>query len=433
MTKHIEKQSDKFVKRMGLICFLGLGGFIAWAGFVPLEEGVSASGSVVVENNRQVVQHLEGGIIETIAVQEGDLVKVGDTLMVLQETASLAGRDQVSQQLAALRASVERLSALQTGKASLDFSQLQELQIAPEDYEKIVAREKDLFDQQRSALSADINLLITRRQSAQTTARLKQNEVEISERSLVATQSELDVVSSMFAQQLVRRDRLTDLERRLATQQGEIARLQSEKIGAEALDKDLQVQMAQIKAQFDEKVSSDLRASYAELLAAEESLSAAQDILNRSVIIAPVAGEVLNLAFSTRGGVVRPGEVILEIVPDTESVTASIRVRPIDRESIYKGQTVRAQVAAYKSWLSPSLEGEIVGVSADLKTDLASGVQYYEARIEIPPATLADHRDLEIIPGMPVDAFIFSGNSRTTFEYLFEPIGASILRGLRGS
>ena len=432
MTKSTERKRDKFAMRMGAICFIGLGGFIAWAGFVPLEEGVTASGTVVVENNRQVVQHLEGGIIETIAVQEGTRVNVGDTLVVLRETASLANRDQVSQQIAALRASVERLTALQKGKSTLDFSQLNALQISPEEYKKIVAREKDLFEQQNSALRADIDVLATRRESAKTTASLKQNEIEIAKRSLEITQKEMEVVSSMFAQQLVRRDRVTDLERRIASQQGEVARLESDKIGAEALDRDLQVQITQARAQFDEQVATDLRASFAELLAAEENLSAAQDVLNRSVITAPVAGEVLNLAFSTQGGVVRPGEAILEIVPDTGSVTASIRVRPVDRESIFKGQTVRAQISAYKSWLSPSLDGEIVGVSADLKTDVASGAQYYEARIEIPPVTLAAQSDLEIIPGMPVDVFIFSGNSRTTFDYLFEPIGTSIRRGLSG-
>ncbi|MEO1406027.1 MAG: HlyD family efflux transporter periplasmic adaptor subunit [Pseudomonadota bacterium] len=142
---------------------------------------------------------------------------------------------------------------------------------------------------------------------------------------------------------------------------------------------------------------------------------------------------MLNLAFSTEGGVVRPGEAILEIVPEIEAVTASVRIRPNDRASVFEGQTVRTQISAYKSWLNPSLDGEIVTVSADLKTDVVTGTNYYEARVRIPDASLEGETDLDIIPGMPVDVFIFSGKSRTLADYLFEPIASSITKGLQSS
>ncbi|MEM7006409.1 MAG: HlyD family type I secretion periplasmic adaptor subunit [Pseudomonadota bacterium] len=424
---------DGYSRLMGGICLIGLGGFICWAGFVPLEEGVAASGTVVVENDRQVVQHLEGGIIQTISIQDGDRVEEGDTLLVLQETASLASRDQVSQQIAAFQATVQRLTALQQNAAAPDFSVIDAIDISEMERGEIIARELDLFNQQKSALNADVDVLQTRRASAFNTARLKNNEIEIAQRALAATEDELGVISSMFEQQLVRRDQVTGLERNLAQQEGEIARLRSEKISAEAEAGDLSVQITQRRAQFDEQVSADLRDNYAQLLSAEERLSAAQDVLNRAVIAAPVSGEVLNLSFSTEGGVVRPGEPILEIVPDINAVTASVRIRPNDRASIFEGQTVRTQISAYKSWLSPSLDGEIINVSADLKTDVVSGANYYEARVRIPDASLSDISDLAIIPGMPVDVFIFSGKSRTLADYLFEPIASSITKGLRSS
>ncbi|MEM9669169.1 MAG: HlyD family type I secretion periplasmic adaptor subunit [Pseudomonadota bacterium] len=427
------KKRDHYTRLMGTICFVGLGGFIAWAGFVPLEEGVAASGTVVVETNRQVVQHLEGGIIETISVKDGERVEAGDTLIVLQETASLASRDQVGQKIGALRASVQRLSALQTESQQPDFSTIDELDISSDERNEIVARELDLFEQQISALRADLNVLETRKSAASSTARLKQGEIEIAGRALASTKDELALIRNMFDQQLVRRDQVTGLERSVAEREGEIARLRSEKVRAEADARDLSVQIVQRQAQFEEEVSTDLRETYAELLSAEERLSAAQDVLNRSVISAPVTGEILNLAFSTRGGVVRPGEAIMEIVPDIDAVTASVRIRPTDRASIFEGQTVRTQVSAYKSWRSPSLDGEIVDVSADLKTDVVSGAQYYEARVRIPEASLADAPELEVIPGMPVDVFIFSGKSRTLADYLFEPIASSLTKGLQAS
>ena len=130
MTNPIKRKgSDRFALRMGQICFIGLGGFALWAGLVPLEEGVSASGTVVVENNRQLIQHLEGGIIQDIAIKEGSQVAEGATLLLLQETASLASRAQVIQEIAALSASALRLSALQDQRRDLDFSELTDLTV----------------------------------------------------------------------------------------------------------------------------------------------------------------------------------------------------------------------------------------------------------------------------------------------------------------
>ncbi|MEO1420090.1 MAG: hypothetical protein AAFU66_03940, partial [Pseudomonadota bacterium] len=258
------RSADKYSRLMGGICLIGLGGFIGWAGFVPLEEGVAASGTVVVENDRQVVQHLEGGIIQTISIQDGDRVEAGETLLVLQETASLASRDQVSQQIAALRATVQRLTALQQGIDAPDFSTIDRVDISNVERSEIVARELDLFNQQRLALNADLDVLQTRRVSALNTARLKDNEIEIANRALQTTEEELGVISNMFEQQLVRRDQVTGLERSLAQQEGDIARLRSEKISAEADAGDLSVQIAQRRAQFEEQISTDLRETYAE-------------------------------------------------------------------------------------------------------------------------------------------------------------------------
>jgi len=168
-------------------------------------------------------------------------------------------------------------------------------------------------------------------------------------------------------------------------------------------------------------------------LAAQERLNAAQDILDRSVIFAPVSGEVLNMAFSTIGGVVRSGETLMEIVPSIGEVTASVQIAATDRSSIFEGQLVRTQFSSYKGWQAPRLEGEIIDVSADLKTDPVTAVSYYEARIRVPASEIAKTTNVDVIPGMPVDAFIFSGKSRTMLDYLLEPLGESLFRGLRTS
>lgn len=426
-----KKTSDKFATRMGQVCFFGLGGFMAWAGLVPLEEGVAASGAVVVENNRQVVQHLEGGIIQDIAIKEGAQVSAGDTLLVLQETASLASRDQVIQEIAALSASALRLNALQAGQSNLDFSSLSALTVGADELQNITSRETNLFEEQRRARAAELAVLRSQRASAETRARLKANEITITERSLASTQEELALFENLFEQQLARRDQIINLERRVSDFESTIARLASEEAVASAEARSLGSQIAQAQAQFAEQVATEQRDTTARLQAAEESLSAAQDVLNRAIITAPVSGEILNLAASTKGGVVAPGETILEIVPAGDSIVASVQIKPTDRAQIFEGLKVRTQVSAYRSWKSPSLEGTVNDVSADLKRDPVTGAAFYEARVQIEVPTDGSASGLEITPGMPVDVFIFSGKSRTTLDYLFEPIASSVFKGLR--
>ncbi len=424
---------DRFTIAMALVCLIGFGGFVAWAALAPLEEGVAAAGQMVVETDRQVVQHLEGGIIRDLNVKEGDLVVAGDVLVVLEDTAALARRDQVLQNLAALIATVSRLRALQSGADTVAFAVLDTWSLGDAERADIIERETSLFDQQRGSARADMAVLSARRDAALTTQSLRAQEIAFTEQALTAAQEELALARDLAAEQLARRDQVSGLQRSVATLESEIARLTSEREQAGAQARDLDGQIAQTEADFQRDVSAQLRDARADVLAAEESLSAAQDVLDRAVIRAPVSGQVLNLAFSTRGGVIRPGDTLLEIVPEVETLTASVRIRPADRASVYVGQPVRTRVLAYRSWRAPRLQGEIVTISADLKNDPQTGALYYDARIRIPHDEATKASELEITPGMPVEAFLFSGSSRTTLDYIFEPIAESMFRGFRTS
>ncbi len=429
----MKPSKDPIIKRMALTCFAGLGGFLAWGSLAPLEEGVVASGLVIVESDRQVIQHLEGGIISEIKVREGQWVEQGNTLVVLENTVSLAGRDQVIQEYAALAASTARLQSLLDGDTQPDFSVLDSLELGAQERADIIAREKGLFAQQKQALAADIAVLSSRYQAAVQVQRARTEQAEIVGRSLSAARNELALMQDMLTRQLVRVDQVSQAERLVATFEGDISRLQAEASEAAASQLDLKAQIEQTKARFGQEISANFLDTRAALLTAEESLRAAQNVLDRSVITAPVNGEVLNMEFATIGGVVRPGETVMEIVPNIGEITASVRIRPADRATVYEGQTVRTQFSAFSSWSTPSLEGEVIGVSADLKTDPATSASYYEARILVPAAQMERIEGNDIIPGMPVDVFIFSGRSRTMFDYLLEPLSESAFRGLRTS
>lgn len=429
----LDPGKDPFVRRMALACLAGLGGFLLWGALAPLEEGVAARGRIVAETERQVIQHLEGGIIRDLRVREGARVRAGDILVVLEDTSPLAGRDQVIQEYAALMASTQRLAALQSGQDAADFSQLERLEIGADERADIMAREEALFRQQKQALAADLAVLASRRDAAVATQDSRRKESAIVERALKAARRELAVRRDMFAEQLVRLDQVTAAEREAARLEAEVARLASDRQAAAAEEADLAAQIEQANARFAQEIAQALLETRGEFLSVEEKLRAAQDVLDRSVIRAPVSGQVLNLNFATIGGVVRPGEAMMEIIPERSGIAATIRIRPTDRASVYEGQTVRTQLAAYRSWSAPRLAGEVIGVSADLKTDPATSAVYYEARIIVQGPEAERVKDLDIEPGMPVDVFIYSGRSRTFLDYVIEPLGESLFRGLRSS
>jgi HlyD family type I secretion membrane fusion protein len=423
--------TDRFVRRAALICFIGLGGFLGWAGLAPLAEGVPAAGQIVVENDRQVVQHLEGGIIRELMVRDGDYVEAGDPLLTLEATASLATRDEILQELAGFTASMVRLGALRDGVEEPDFSALEDMDLGNEERTEVLSRQSDLFQQQKQSFEADISVLTARRDGARSSRALHAQQIVVTRRILAAAQDQLELLRDRYGRQMARLDELRGMERDVATLEAEISRLQSQAQTSETLERDLDGQIAQAEALFQRQVSAELLDVRTSLLAAEERLNAAQDILNRVVITAPQAGEVLNLRFSTRGGVVRPGETILEIVPNAGEVTASVRIQPNDRAAVFEGLAVRTRLTAFKSWVTPRLDGAVVGVSADLKTDQLTGATYYEVRVNIPASELDKLGELNVIPGMPVEVFIYSGSSRTTLDYILEPIRESLFRGSR--
>ena len=429
--KQPKENRDPSIKYAALYCVFGLVGFGSWAGFAPLEEGVAAGGKIIVENDRQVVQHLEGGIVESIHVHEGDLVEAGAIVVTLRETASLSNRDQLQTQIAALVAREARLDAFLSGGDAPDFSGLDAFELGAISRQALLNEERNLFEADRVSLEAETSLLDQRALAARRTAVLRADQIASTQTTLKVASDELMRFQTLLDTQMVRRDQVTQLEREVAGLKSDIARLTSEREEATASASDAERQIAQIRAERRQRASAELRDTRAERMAAVESLNAAQDVLDRAVIVAPVSGEILNLNFTTPGSVVPSAETIMEIVPRESRAVASVRVRPTDRASVYEGQTVRIQISAYRSWRSPRLDGEVLSLSADLKTDPATGADFYEARILLDTSGVDYGGTLEITPGMPVDAFIYSGISRTTIDYLFAPLIESAFKGLR--
>ncbi len=423
-------RADRIVKGCGLICLIGFGGFMAWAGFAPLAEGVVASGVVVVENNRRVVQHLEGGIIETIHVREGAIVEAGDPLIVLGGRASKATRAELVFEAASLQASILRRDAQSKRQDHVSFDGLDRFALALDDLSQIVAREDELFRQESRALKADLEVLLARQQGAVQSSQIIREQIKSTQQAIDVAAQQLASKQESLAQQLARLEEVRDLERSLAGLRADSFRLENEAARANSEARDFAGQIAQTEARYDERLAGERVEARKALQTIEERLGAAQDVVDRAVILAPQSGEVINLRFHTVGGVVAPGEAILEIVPTGENVIASVRIRPTDRASVAEGLDVRTRISAFNNRDVEELTGKVIDISGDLKTDPATQAVYYEALVRIDMAQLNPEL-VGIIPGLPVDVFIFSGAERTTLDYIMSPLSDSLFAGLR--
>ncbi len=425
--------ADKSTFWAFIVCIIGFGGFILWSAFAPLAEGVIASGVVVVEDNRKVIQHLEGGIIKKINIGEGDFVKKGDVLIVLDDIAALSQRDQAVQEMAAQLAVIARADALLTGRTTPDFSALDELAIDDVTRAEIISRQQALFTQQRENFDAETGVLKARIESQKAREIDRNKQVVALDRAIGSTRQELNLRLTMLSQQNETIYAVQNLERQLANLQAERASLIADRNQARTSVLEIDQQLLQARTKLSEALSAEMAEARRRALSAEEQLSAAQDVLSRTIITAPQDGKVLNLAFSTIGGVVRAGEPIMEIVPTESIVIAELKVRPMDRDVIAEGQKVKAQLSAYKSWRAKKVEGEVTNISADLKSVPETGETYYAVEVALNGEEIAALDNVNVIPGMPVDAFIESGNRRTFLDYLLEPLARTMQKGTQGT
>ena len=421
---------DRSIVIAALCCLTGFGGFFLWAVFAPLAEGVTAYGQLVIEDNRKVIQHLEGGIIQRVEIREGAHVERGDVLIELEQTASKAVRDEIALELVGHYASLDRLSALREKAVTPVWKRAATLTVPEPSRQAILDRQTQLFRQQLEAHIAEVAVLESRRETILARKSARQRQIKSVERALQAAEDELLLKRTMLEDKLERIDTVQRLEREAATLESQLGALIADDNEADASAIGTEREIDSTRATYAERISESIVETRRLMASAEERLKAADDILDRSVIRAPQSGVVLNLRFSTVGGVIRPGEPLLEIVPDERTLVAEVRVPPADRDSVYEGLTVKARLSAYKSWKVPTLSGEVLSVSADLKEAPNSEAAFYTALIQLDTNTIASDEAVTFLPGMPIESFIASGRSRTFMDYLLEPIAVTFRRGL---
>ncbi|MDX1540426.1 MAG: HlyD family type I secretion periplasmic adaptor subunit [Geminicoccaceae bacterium] len=413
-----------------LVFFVGFG---LWAGTAPLASATIASGTVSPEGSRRTVQHLEGGIIRAIHVKDGDAVDAGDPLVTLEAVAARSTHKTLEARRQRLLAVEARLEAERAGLEQIAFPD--ELLAEPGEpgLAEVLETQRNLFASRRTALASRQAILSDWVVRLETEIRSLREQVESEERRSGLLREEIAAVRTLVERELAPKPRLLDLARQLAASEGaraariaEIARAE-QAIGGAELE-----QIAMREAAVTE-ASDQLDQVRAELIEVGQELEASGDVVRRTVITAPIAGRVVEPRFTTIGGVVGPGEPILDVVPDDTELLIDARISVGDVDGLRPGLTTRVVLSAYGRREVAPLDGVLRHISADRLTDPATRQPYYLTRIAIPTAELAGLRPkVELIPGMPAEVLITTGE-RTLLDYLVEPLLGTLRRGMRES
>jgi HlyD family secretion protein len=405
----------------------GLGG---WASTVELSGALIAPGAIVVDTNVKKVQHPTGGVIGELRARDGDVVKAGDVVVRLDDTATKAGLAIVTKSLNGLLARAARLEAEQRGATEVTFPTSLLEQVTDPEVSTVINSEAKLFEV-RSSGRANIKAQLRERiaQLKQEVSGLSAQEAaKIAEHTLI--QRELVGVRLLFTQNLVGISRLTLLERDSARISGEQGQFLAAKAQVMGKITETELQIIQIDKDLVSEASKDLRETNEKIGELVERKITAEDQLRRINIRAPLDGTVLQSSVHTVGGVISAADVIMLIVPGADALSVEVRVNPHDIDQVKIGQPALLRFSALNQRTTPELNGIVSRVSPDITTDQRTGLNHYVVRASLPPEEVTRLGTVKLIPGMPVEAFIQTGN-RTMMSYLMKPLHDHLMRAFR--
>jgi len=404
-----------------LTILFGFVGFIVWALYTPLDSAIVAQGVVKVGSEKKQIQHLEGGMVKSLLVKEGDTVKQGQTLLTLDETFAGADFDILSTQIQELKIREAMLLAQRDNLSSLVFP-LHIDQAEPSAW--LVQQKKSaeqFFQISQSALTSQLAVLKAKSDQINSKVLGYSREISAKNEQLSFMEEEVDAWQNLLKQKFANKLRYLELQGEISELKSEIEQLETQISSSKNQLQEFSHEQERVNQAYRETAANELVEVQLGIKDLSKRIDSASNILGRIDLKSPVEGKVVGLAVHTIGAVIRPGDTILEIVPEKDELVIGAKVMPIDIDKVHRLMKAKIRISSYKQHEFPEFIGVVDSVSADVFQDLQTLESYYTARITIPASSLANLPKDKINPGMPAEVMIITGES-TPAQYLIEPL-----------
>jgi HlyD family secretion protein/epimerase transport system membrane fusion protein len=406
-------------------------GFLIWGSLAPIQGAVISSGTIKIDLNRRTVQHLEGGIIKEILVREGSRVEKGQSLITLEDISTSSQLAILSDRLFSNKVKEVRLNAQKRKRKNLNFPE----EIASKSdskSKKTLASEVELFNSKRKSLIDQIKLLKFEIKQTQRGLEGGAQQMMAIKSGIGFVRKQLESTRKLRAKGYVEDSKIWEQERLLAEKKEKIGSLLAQQATARISITDTKLKIITLENNYIQEADDQLKETERELLEIRELLRPAKYAFDRAAVVAPLSGQVINIKVNTIGGIIHPGEDILEIVPDIKELIIEAKLKTSDIDSVITGQLANIQLLAYSSRKTPMLTGKVVYISEDVIEDtIERGAFYYLCHIKVSEESLSElPAETLLLPGMPITAFIQT-RAKTFIDFVLEPIISHARRALK--
>lgn len=404
------------------IILLGVGSFLLWGSLAPLDQGIPAAGVIASESSRKQISHITGGIIGKIAVKEGQFVNKGDVLVHLDEAQSLSTLKAAQSQWWTALAIESRLqSELKLG-TSLETPEVLRSQAEDREVAAILKTQHDVLVARRAAAAGEIQLIRESKKGLENQLQSLQKLKSSRERQVALLDEQMDSARRLNSQGYLSRNQTLDVEQQLSEVQSRQSEDLSNINAIQARLAELQLRESQFFIDRRREIEAELADVRRDLTSLAERVAALNDIHERLAIRAPVSGTVVNVAIATVGGVIKPGDRVMDIVPNDDDLIVEARLEPRYVDRVRAGLTADLRFDTYlNAFRQPLVAGHVKVVSADAMHDDRTGASFYKVRITIPPSERRLLASLKLQPGMPCTVMIKTGE-HSLLTYLTQPL-----------
>ncbi|MBY4766279.1 HlyD family type I secretion periplasmic adaptor subunit [Burkholderia ambifaria] len=414
---------------------VGLGLMWVWAALAPISGAVVAEGSVRTEGERKTVQHLEGGIVKQILVRDGDRVKAGQVLIVLDNVSPAAELSALQAQFDAEQAKIARLSAERELKETLAFPAALEKQRDDPRVAELLARESSLFIARRRAFADQSTMLRTELAQTRQEIAISSQLIQTMNRSYDMARQQRRTNETLQQEGFVAETKVLDLRRAEADALSRVQSGAADLSRAKQRQTDLELRIAGLRHDYVKAADDQLKEATTRAIQIGERLRPARDQSARTRVTAPVAGVIVGMKVHTIGAVIAPREPIVDVVPEGAPLIVEANIRPDDVREIAPGSHADVRLTAYNSRTTPMLDGKVTYISADALTDSDKRTRFYVVRVEVPAEALDKANRLAkepvaLGPGLRTEVYIRT-HARSAFDYLLEPVRDGIRKSMR--